>query len=49
MREIIFTADFATKKKGDKWLCDSMLASHLVTVDKVAKYSDAKADKKKPE
>lgn len=49
MKEIIFTADFATRKKGDKWICDSMLANHLVNVDKVAKYVDAKADKKKPE
>lgn len=39
MREVEFTEDFATKKKGDKWLCDSLLASHLVHVDKVAKYT----------
>jgi len=39
MKEIIFTEDFATKKKGDKWVCDGQLANHLVTVDKVAKYT----------
>lgn len=39
MREVEFTEDFATKKKGDKWTCDSLLASHLVHVDKVAKYT----------
>ena len=49
MKEIIFTVDFATKKKGDKWVCDSMLANQLVHLDKVAQYADAKADKKKPE
>jgi hypothetical protein len=41
MREIIFIVDFATKKKGEKWTCDRMLANHLVTVDMVAKYTDA--------
>ena len=39
MLEVEFTEDFATKLKGDKWLCDSLLASHLVHVDKVAKYT----------
>ncbi len=38
MREIEFTKDFATKKKGDKWKCDGQLASQLVHNDKVAKY-----------
>jgi hypothetical protein len=33
-----FTKDFATKKKGDKQEYNSMLASHLVHKDKVAKY-----------
>ena len=37
MVEIKFTKDFATKKKGDVWSCDSMLASRLINVDKVAK------------
>jgi len=38
MKEIVFIKDFATKKKGDKWTCDSMLASQLVNIDKVAKF-----------
>jgi hypothetical protein len=38
MRDIEFITDFATKKKGDKWKCDSQLASQLVNVEKVAKY-----------
>lgn len=38
MREIEFTKDFATKKKGDKAFYDGMLASQLVNNDKVAKY-----------
>jgi len=40
MREIIFTKDFATKKKGDKFSCDSILANQLVKIDKVAKYDN---------
>ncbi len=36
--EIVFTKDFATKKKDDVLKCDSMLASQLVHKDKVAKY-----------
>lgn len=43
MREITFTADFATKKKGEDWECDSMLAHSLVT-KKVAKYKETKVD-----
>jgi hypothetical protein len=38
MKEIEFTVDFATKKKGEKWVCDSILANQLVLGDKVAKY-----------
>lgn len=38
MKEVEFTKDFAAKKKGDKWVCDSMLAAQLVNQDKVAKY-----------
>lgn len=45
MREVEFTKDFATKKKGDKWACDSMLASRLVHIDKVAKYTKKKVAK----
>jgi len=41
--EVVFTEDFATKKKGDNWLCDKQLASQLVHVDKVAKYTEEKA------
>jgi hypothetical protein len=40
MKEIVFTEDFATKKKGDKWECDIQLASQLVHQDKVAVYGD---------
>lgn len=40
MREVEFIQDFATKKKGDKHTYDGMLASQLVRVDKVAKYTD---------
>lgn len=46
MKEIVFIADFATKQKGDKWMCDSMLASQLVHEEKVAKYVEAKPEKK---
>lgn len=42
MVKIEFTKDFATKKKGDLWECDGMLASQLVRVDKVAKYVSEK-------
>ena len=48
MKEVEFTEDFATKLKGDKWLCDSLLASHLVNVDKVAKYTTTKVKEVKP-
>lgn len=41
-----FTKDFATKKKGEKQLYNSLLASHLVHKDKVAKYF--KESKKAP-
>ena len=38
MRDIEFLSPFAGKEKGDKWQCDSMLASQLVNIDKVAVY-----------
>ncbi len=38
--EIIFTSDFADKKKGDKMICNGMLASQLINNDKVAIKSD---------
>ena len=37
MEKIQFTKDFATKKKGDVWECDSQLASRLIRLKKVAK------------
>jgi hypothetical protein len=37
MVTIIFTEDFASKKKGDVWTCDGMLAAQLIGGDKVAK------------
>jgi len=46
MRKVEFIKDFATKKKGDVWECDSQLASQLVNVDKVAKYLEIKPIKK---
>lgn len=40
-KSITFTEDFATKKKGEIWAdCDYQLASQLVNVDKVAKYTE---------
>lgn len=47
MKEVEFTKDFATKKKGDKWRCDGLLASQLVHKDKVAKYVTKKVTKPK--
>ena len=47
MVTVVFTKDFSTKKKGDEHTCDSMLASHLVRIDKVAKYKTDKPKKKK--
>ena len=38
MRSVRFIKDFATKKSGERYSCDSMLASHLVNIDKVAVY-----------
>jgi DNA-directed RNA polymerase subunit M/transcription elongation factor TFIIS len=49
MKEIVFTKDFATKKSGEVWKCDSQLASQLVNGDKVAKYVVEKANSKKTE
>jgi hypothetical protein len=49
MREVEFIKDFAEKKKGDIIKCDSMLASYLVNIDKVAIYyeqNEAKPKKK---
>jgi len=46
MKLVEFTKDFATKKKGDKGSYDGMLASHLVNIDKVAKYVKDEKPKK---
>jgi hypothetical protein len=40
MKEIVFTEDYATKKKNEEWKCDSQLASQLVNVEKVAIYKE---------
>lgn len=47
MRTVKFIKDFAAKKQGESWKCDSQLASQLVRNDKVAVYDDEapKADK----
>ena len=34
---IVFTEDFANKKKGDEFRCDSIIASQLIRRSKVAK------------
>lgn len=47
MKEVVFTKDYATFKKGDTWQCDSQLASQLVNVEKVAKYYTEKETVKK--
>lgn len=39
-RNIIFTKDFAAFEKNDLHECDGQLASHLVRIDKVAKFAD---------
>lgn len=46
MRTVVFLKDFASKKKGDEFLCGSMLANTLVTKDKVAKYKVFKSKAK---
>ena len=54
MAKVTFIADFATKKKGELFVCDSLLASQLVHNDKVAIYftveqkKEAVAEKEKP-
>jgi hypothetical protein len=46
MVKVEFTSDFATMKKGDVAEFDSMLASHLTQIDKVAKlYKEKKSSK----
>ena len=43
--KVIFIKDFANKKKDDTFECDSQSASHLVNIDKVAKYVEKKTVK----
>lgn len=43
--EIQFTKNFATKKKGDIWKCDGILASRLIHEQKVAKKVKKVAEK----
>jgi hypothetical protein len=45
MRKIEFIKDFATKKKGELWECDGLLAASLIH-RKVAKYFKPRAKKK---
>jgi hypothetical protein len=44
--KIIFTSDFADKKKGDEFECNGMLASQLINNDKVAKMAGEAENKK---
>lgn len=44
MKTVVFTEDFANRLKGEHFECDSMLASHLVHVDKVAKYLEEETE-----
>lgn len=44
--KVKFTKDFSTKKKGDIMVVDTMLASQLVSVDKVAVIETEKPKKK---
>lgn len=43
-KTVVFTEDFATKKSGEEYSCDGMLASSLVKKG-VAKYKDADLQK----
>ena len=42
MKTIVFIKDFATKKKGDEFVCESQLASELVSIRKVAEFKKDK-------
>ena len=44
---VYFIKDFANKKKGDTMDCDSMQASQLIRVDKVAVLEENKPKSKK--
>jgi len=43
-KTVVFTEDYATKKSGDEFSCDGMLASSLVRKG-VATYKDAELQK----
>lgn len=47
MITVVFTKDFATKKKGDEAVYDNSLASRLINVRKVAKLKKVKKSKDK--
>lgn len=40
-KTVVFTKNFANKKKGDEFTCGSQLANNLVNRQKVAKYKTA--------
>ena len=49
MRKIKFIVDFSDKSKGYVWeTCESMLASQLVNIEKVAVYIDEQESEEKP-
>jgi len=47
MVTVVFTTDFANKKKGEVFECNSLLASQLINGDKVAEYFVEKVIEKK--
>ena len=46
MKKVEFIKDFAGKKKGDTASYDSILASELVNIQKVAKYAKSSSPDK---
>ena len=46
MKNVEFIKDFAGKKKGDTASYDSILASELVNIQKVAKYAKLSSQEK---
>lgn len=49
MKEVVFTEDYANKKKGDVFKCSPSLASQLINVEKVAILAESKSKKAKKE
>lgn len=47
MTAIEFTEDFATKKKGEVWSCDSMLACSLIKKGVAKKTTEVEEEKPK--